>query len=364
MDLVNVFIERVWIEYLTDITIAWNSVIDWFIAIIVFFWLLIVFAWFKKKALTALLSLTKRTTTTADSFAVHALQTLPRSFYRITAVFITAKFLLIPETFQQAIDIAFIVIAISQLWLTLGRVILYLLHEKYFVGEGSSHTMAFLRIIIKVLVFVIITLMILNNLWVEITPLITSLWIIGIAIAFALQNILEDLFSSVSLIIDKPFIVGDFIEFSGNTWTVKSIGIKTTRIDTIRWEELVVANRKLTNETIRNYWKMEHRTITATITLQYTKKTEQLKQFIPQVHELFDAIDLVTLQKFVLTELTSRWAEYSYRYTVESNDYFEYLEKQQEINFGFLDLLEAEGLSIAKPISIVTIHGDTEQKSQ
>jgi len=118
----------------------------------------------------------------------------------------------------------------------------------------SSLAVSFLRMIVNVVVWIIVILMILNNLWVEITPLITSLWIAWVAVAFALKNILEDLFSSVSLFVDKPFIIGDYIEIGEFSWSVTSIWIKTTRITTTRWEELVVSNRKLTNETVRNYW--------------------------------------------------------------------------------------------------------------
>lgn len=75
---------------------------------------------------------------------------------------------------------------------------------------------------------------------------------VGIAVAFALQNILEDIFSSISIYLDSPFQIGDYIEVDNVAGTVTSVGIKTTRIKTIRGEEVVIANRKLTGEVIHN----------------------------------------------------------------------------------------------------------------
>jgi small-conductance mechanosensitive channel len=78
-----------------------------------------------------------------------------------------------------------------------------------------------------------IALLILTNLGIKVTPLLASLGVIGIAVSFALKNILEDLFASISIYLDKPFRIGDYIAMGEHSGSVEHVGIKTTRIRTI-----------------------------------------------------------------------------------------------------------------------------------
>lgn len=112
-------------------------------------------------------------------------------------------------------------------------------------------------------------MLVLSNLGIAITPLLTSLGVAGIAIAFALQNILEDIFSSISIYVDKPFRIGDFVEVDGVSGTVEHIGIKTTRLRTIQGEEVVLANKHVINKNLHNYGKIQERNVRTTIGVTY-----------------------------------------------------------------------------------------------
>ncbi len=124
---------------------------------------------------------------------------------------------------------------------------------------ADATTLDSLGLIVKITVWVILGLIILDNLNVEISSLVASLGIGGIAVALALQNILGDLFASLSIAFDKPFVIGDFIvvgEFEGD---VEDIGLKSTRIRSLSGEELIFSNTDLLSSRIRNYKRLEKR---------------------------------------------------------------------------------------------------------
>ena len=112
----------------------------------------------------------------------------------------------------------------------------------------------------RVILWALGILFVLSNLGIEVTSLLAGLGIGGIAIAFALQGILSDLFSSFSLYFDKPFRIGDYVVIGQHSGTVEKIGIKTTRIRTLQGEELVVSNNELTTTRVQNFKKMQERT--------------------------------------------------------------------------------------------------------
>ncbi len=326
-----------------------NSLATRWSAIWIFFLVLLFMWWFKKRCLRWLVKYSKYTQTTCDDFIIDSFDSLPHSFFAIVALYSASNFLTLGTTIESIIYVAFVVLAISQLWVTIWRVLLHILQNHYFEWEEWKHTISFLRMVVNVVVGAIVILMILNNLWVEITPLITSLGIAGVAVAFALKNILEDLFSSVSIFIDKPFIIGDYIEIWDASWSVTRIGIKTTRITTTRWEELVVSNRRLTNETIRNHWKMDHRTITENVTIPYWKDLTLLEKFPEKIKYFFDTLSesWVTLVRIYLTWLEENGTKFTYRYTIDSKNYTLYLEIQQRINIEILKILNENGSQIA-----------------
>src|SRR5690606_36212258 len=108
----------------------------------------------------------------------------------------------------------------------------------------------------KILLWSTGLLLILSNLGVNISALVASLGIGGIAVALALQNILGDIFSSFSIYLDKPFEVGDFVVVGAHQGTVKKIGLKTTRIQALQGEEIVISNNELTKGRVQNFKRM------------------------------------------------------------------------------------------------------------
>ncbi len=151
-------------------------------------------------------------------------------FVIVVGLFIGAKYLSLPDNISSAINTVFMLVFLVQIALWGSGIITFLTNyyreQKLAEDSASVTTVSAASFVGKLVVWVIILLLALDNLGVNITTLVASLGIGGIAIALALQNILGDLFASLSIVFDKPFVIGDFIKVDDNLGTIENIGLK------------------------------------------------------------------------------------------------------------------------------------------
>lgn len=210
-----------------------------------------------------------------------------------------------------------------------------------------------LRLLARGLVWVTVLLIVLSNVGVDVTGLAASLGIGGIAVALAAQNILGDLFGSLSIVLDRPFEVGHFIVVGEHSGTVERVGLKTTRVRSINGEQLVFSNADLLSSRIRNFRRMQERRIVFQFGLLYSSATATLRAVPSIVKEIIAAqpnarFDRAHFQKFGASSL-----DFEVVYYVTSSDYAQYMDLQQEINLALFDRLKAEGLDFAFPTTTV-----------
>lgn len=195
--------------------------------------------------------------------------------------------------------------------------------------------------------WLIAIILILSNLGYNITTLIAGLGIGGIAIAFALQNILGDIFASFSIYLDKPFKVGDYILFGDIEGIVKKIGIKSTRIEALQGQEIVVSNKQLTETVVHNYKKMDYRRVLFNFSIRYDTHIQKLEKIPITIKEI---IDNIIMTKFGRAHF-SKFGDFGYIfevvYYVNSGDYDKYMDTQQQINFEITKKFENEGIEIS-----------------
>ncbi len=132
-------------------------------------------------------------------------------------------------------------------------------------------------------------LLTLDNLGVNVTALVAGLGIGGIAVALAMQNILGDLFASLSIVIDKPFVIGDFIVVDDYKGTVEHVGLKTTRVRSLGGEQLVFSNNDLLKSRVRNYKRMYERRIEFSFGVLYQTPADQLEWIVDEVKRIINA---------------------------------------------------------------------------
>lgn len=220
--------------------------------------------------------------------------------------------------------------------------------------DGASTTSAAaLDFIARSVLWLIVILMILDNIGVNITTLIASLGVGGIAVALALQNILGDLFSSLSIVLDKPFVVGDFITVDDIAGTVEYVGLKTTRIRGLGGEQVVFSNSDLLKSRIRNYKRMQTRRIVFGIGVTYETVREKLTRIPEMLKEIVAGQSGVALDRAHFKAFGDSALQFEIVYIVQTPDYALYMDIQQRINFGIFERFEQEGIAFAYPTTTV-----------
>ncbi|MCA1246516.1 mechanosensitive ion channel family protein [Massilia sp. MS-15] len=279
-----------------------------------------------------------------------------------TAILIGLSVLELPEPWNTRL---------SHLWFfTLGIQIAMFLHRAVKIGARryfTTHarrtdqqvTVAHTVVIwlLQTTVWVVFLLAMLSNLGINVTTFIASLGIGGVAIALAVQNILGDLFASMSIAVDKPFEVGDFVAVDKFSGTVEHVGLKTTRLRALSGEQIVVANAELLRQTVFNYKRMSTRRIVFPLRASPEtppalagKVPELLRALIGKHAQLrFDRAHLKTVDQ--------NWIEYEIVYTMLDANYDLYMDTQQAINLDILQMFADHGISAAPRPQQVLMQG-------
>jgi small-conductance mechanosensitive channel len=215
--------------------------------------------------------------------------------------------------------------------------------------RAAASSLGIIGFLSRATIWSFVLLLTLDNLGIEIKPLLAGLGIGGIAVALAAQNILGDLFASLSIALDRPFIVGDALavdEFSG---TVEYIGVKSTRLRSVNGEQIIMPNANLLASRVRNYTRLSERRVLFTISVPHETPRSQLQKIPGILRSLIEAQQDVRFDRahFARIGLNSFDVEVVYFVTVA--DYNRYMDIQQVINLGLLEVLEREGVALAYP---------------
>lgn len=241
----------------------------------------------------------------------------------------------------------------------LGRFMLLRREKQLEEDAGAVAAMDVVSFLIRVSVWAIVFLLVLDNLGVNITALVAGLGVGGIAVALAAQNIISDLFASLSIVLDRPFVLGDFLAIDDLYGNVEKVGLKTTRVRSLSGEQLVFSNNDLLNSRIRNYGQMVERRIVFTIGVVYQTPYEKLER-IPGIIE--DIIVRQELARFDRAHFRN-YGDYSLNfeivYYVESSDYRLYMDIQQAVNLEIFRRFAEAGLEFAYPTQTLFVDRET-----
>ena len=223
--------------------------------------------------------------------------------------------------------------------------------EKFFSKDKTAKKSV--ETIVTVIVWALWVFVFLTNIWVDLTPVLAWFGIAWIAVAFALQNILTDLFSSFSIILSKPFIVGDYIKIwewsSEKIWTVKQISLKSTTIQTVQWQNVIIPNSNILATEVINYRTMKSRRQRISIWVTYDTWIKKLK-IIPEIIK-----DIVSNQKDVEYErcyLEKMWdfsINFLMSYNILNPDYEASLKINEKIYLELIEKFEKEWIEFAFP---------------
>lgn len=214
---------------------------------------------------------------------------------------------------------------------------------------GAVATMDVLSFVLRVAVWSVVLLLTLDNLGVNITALIAGLGVGGIAVALAAQNILGDLFASLSIVLDKPFVVGDFLVIDDFLGSVEKVGLKTTRLRSLSGEQLIFSNNDLLGSRIRNYGRMFERRIVFSLGVTYQTPAGKLREIPTIIREAIEVNDKVRFDRAHFQSYGDFALIFEVVYYVLSRDYNLYMDVQQAVNLTIFERFSDEGIEFAYP---------------
>lgn len=220
---------------------------------------------------------------------------------------------------------------------------------------SSKTTITFLGFVARFVLWIIILLLILDNLGVNITGLVAGLGIGGIAVALAVQNILGDLLASLSIVLDKPFVIGDFVEVDSLSGTIEHIGLKTTRIRSINGEQLIFSNNDLLKSRIRNYRRMTERRIVFDFGVVYKTPPEKLEGINKIIRETIEKMENTRFDRVHFKEYGESSLQFEVVYFVTNSDYKNYMDIQEKINLEIYRRFHAEDIEFAYPTRTIFV---------
>jgi len=206
---------------------------------------------------------------------------------------------------------------------------------------------------VVVYIFAFISLLVISR--VDLSGALVGLGVGGIAIAFALQNVLSDAFSAFSIYFDRPFEIGDFIVIGDFSGTVTHVSMKSTRLRLLSGEELIVSNRSILDKNIQNFRKLQNRTIVFKVGVTYDTPLEKLRRIRGLVTEVIQACPKTKVERVHLKTMGEYSLIFEAMYTVDSADYAVFMDIQEQINFGILAAFQKEGIALAYPTQTIQL---------
>lgn len=294
----------------------------------------------------------ERTTTKFDDFLIKILEKIGLPALYISCFYVSAKTLKLPSgagTLINALEMIIITFFAARIVVMLAGwgINTYLVKKQQ--DPTVVRSLDGMLWAVKILIWVLAIVILLDNLGYKVSTLIAGLGIGGIAVAIAAQALLKDFFSYFSIVFDHPFKIGDFIIIGDFMGTVEYIGIKTTRIRSLGGEQVIFSNTDLTDSRVRNYKLMEKRRVLFRLGVTYQTSLGQLKEMPKIIEQIikntkdaaFDRAHFFSYGDFSLI--------FEVVYFVLSPDYNKYMDIQQEINFAIKEEFEKRGIEFAYP---------------
>ncbi len=219
----------------------------------------------------------------------------------------------------------------------------------------DDQLVGFLKDILKIFILVMSVFFALASVFeMNIATLIGGLGIGGLAVALAAKETLENLLGSVTIFLDKPFVIGDLVRIGEIAGHVETIGLRSTKIRTLEKSLISVPNKKmvdaeLDNVTERTFWRMRF-----AIGVLYSTRAEDIRNIIDQsmsfitAHPEIEEGPLVKLDSF-----NSSSIDILYNILVKTNDWEVYMKVKEEVHFKIMEIVQNNNTDFAFPSTSV-----------
>jgi small-conductance mechanosensitive channel len=259
---------------------------------------------------------------------------------------------------QHVVSNVVLMLILLQVGLLAGRSVRFYLEIKE-MERGSDRLFAgsldVISFVARMLIWSLLILVALDNLGVNITALLAGLGVGGVAVALALQNILGDLFASLSIALDKPFVVGDSLNIDTYTGSVEHIGIKTTRLRSETGEQIILSNADILKSRVRNYGRMTEQRVLTTLRVAYATPTEILAGIPKLLEGIVRGQATARFERCHLRSLGESSLQFELSYFAQQPKLNPVMDLQQTVNFQIIDEFRRLGIEFALPAQRVVL---------
>ncbi|HET9403465.1 MAG TPA: mechanosensitive ion channel family protein [Burkholderiales bacterium] len=305
----------------------------------------------------ALAHFARRTAARWDDIIAEAVQATNLLLLLPVALYAGSLVLELPARLGRVVELAALMVLMLQAGLWVNRFIGH--WAEYKIESSRAHepqgatALGLIAFAARVAAWSFLLLLALDQLGFDITALVAGLGIGGVAVALAMQNILGDLFASLSIILDKPFVVGDFVVVDDLRGTVERIGIKTTRLRSLDGELLVFSNADLLKSRVRNFQRMMERRVLFTVGVTYQTPPEQLRRIPQWLREAVEAQPRTRFDRAHFKEYGDSALVFEIVYYILDRDYNLFMDVQQAVNLSIFERFAREGVEFAYPTHMV-----------
>jgi len=338
-----------------------NTVTRWLAALAVLVVGLVVLRIAKSIVSRRLRKFAERTKTTVDDLVARLVARTRLFFLLGISTYFASQIVALPERASTLIARIVLVVVLVQAGIWGTHVVKYVVRhyvhpdpERPDETQMSQSALVFLG---RVALWSLVLILALDNLGFDITALVTGLGIGGVAVALAVRNILGDLLGSLTIMLDQPFSVGDFIVVGDFMGVVEHIGWKTTRARSVDGEELIFANSDLLQSRLRNYRRIAERRAVMTVGVTY-ETPEELLALVPKLlEEIVGEHDGTRFDRAHFKRLGASSLDFEMVYWMEDADFVRYMDTLQSINLGIVRRFREEGIAFAYPTQKVLVDG-------
>ncbi len=279
----------------------------------------------------------------------------------LVSLYLGSRVLVVPDVAGDVLESVAIIALLLQagLWTSAGLTTWIEARTRATLEDDPAQVMTLnvIGIFLRLVLWSMVTLLALENLGVDVTALIAGLGIGGIAVALAAQNILGDLYASISIALDKRFVLGDFVTVGDFQGTVESIGLKTTRLRSLSGEQVVFSNTDLLDSRLRNYGRMYERRVLLKVGVTYRTPRDQLERLPALLRELVESRggDDVRINRSHLSNYGDSAIEFETVYHVLSPDYELHMDIKQDVYLMLHAAFDERGIEFAYPTQTVVL---------
>lgn len=303
---------------------------------------------------------TKKTKTDLDDLIIKIIET-PIGFLIILFSIYYAKSILVLSTelnriFDKGYNIVILVMAVI-IGIQFVDIVLYKILTKLASkteSEYDDHLVPIIRQSVKIILFTVSTLMIIDNFGFDITSIVAGLGIGGLALALAAKDMLSNLFGGVSVFLDRAFKPGEYIKTNGVEGTVLEIGLRTTKIKTLDNRIITIPNSKIADNIVENVTSENARKITLNLGLTYDTPVKKIEEAVKIVKEIIKENKVVNKECDIAF---NKFGDFSLNIVVTYwiNDKNQLLSTQHEINIEIKKRFEKANIDFAFPTQTVII---------